>query len=264
MSPRPPSPEPPQASVAFFSERRTDAELFASICGLLLDRRAVPSGALTAPAERAFAFERAADLADALTPWDPDRGGAEAGLRRLLAGEDPAVRVMQAWFAVRPVGTLLAAYEPAASPGGRHPVAVIASAASLSRPGGGAGRNARAVADWLQELLRAGCERLDPLYAAIVVEGSLPPPLGLSADRRLGTELFVSDRLLAADQRLRADLADLFEEGAVESWPGGTFFSGWGWFNPAGRSIRKARTVEQRAAERLARAVRRAGPSIPA
>jgi hypothetical protein len=69
----------------------------------------------------------------------------------------------------------------------------------------------------------------------------------------------VADRLLAADPGLGVDLAALFERGVVETWPGGMFFSGWGWFNQAGRTIPNARIVERSAAGRLARAIARGG-----
>jgi hypothetical protein len=250
------SPEPPQVSVGFYSERLTDADLFAAVCSLLLDIGAVPSRTIVVPFERAQAFERIGDLADALAFVNLGSGPAAGErLRQLLASAGSAGRVMQTSFAARPIGTLLVTYEPAAGPDGRHPVAVIASAAPLSLPGGGAGRGAEAIAHWLRELLRAGCERLDPLYAAIIIEGSIPPPRRMSGDGRLGTELFVADRLVAADPRLITDLAAIFQDGAVESWQGGTFLSGWGWFNQAGRTVQAARTMEKRAAERLAPAV---------
>jgi hypothetical protein len=255
-----PSPQPPQASVAFYSERAGDADLFSAVCELLLHAAATPTGVQVAPAKHAQAFERVGDLAAASSSADLGRAPVAAQrLRRLLAGEASKQRVLQVGFTMPPVGALLVTYEPAAHPKGRHPVAVVASAESLAPPGGTVGRRGRAVAHRLGELLRTGCDRLGPLYAAIVVEGSLPPPEGLSADARLGTELFVADRLLAADPGLGADLAALFEQGVVEPWLGGTYFSGWGLFNQAGRTIHAARTVERRAANRLLRAVTGAG-----
>ena len=246
--------------MGFYSERGGDAELFTAVCELLLDAGATPTGAQMTSAERAQAFERVGDLAAELSLADLVREPAAGKrLRWLLSGEAPEHRVLQVGFTMSPVGVLLVTYEPAAGLEGRHPAAVISSAERLSPPGGGAGRGGRAVARWLGELLRLGCDRLDPLYAAIVIEGSLPPPARLSPDSRLGTELFVANRLLAADPELGADLAALFEQGAVEAWPGGMFFSGWGWFNQAGRTVKEARTMERRAADRLARAVARAG-----
>ena len=252
-----PSPQPPQASVGFYREHGTDSELFAGLCGLLLDMGATPTGARLAPADQARAFERVSDLQLSQADLAP---GAEAGerLRKLLSGDSPGYRMLQAGFTARPPGVLLATYEPAAGPQGRHPVAVIASAERLSPPSGGAGRTGRAVARWLLKSLRLGCDRLDPLYAAIVIEGSLPPPTRLSADSRLGTELFVANRLLTADPGLGADLAALLGEGEAETWPGGVFVSGWRWFNDAGRTIPNARTAERSAASRLARALARA------
>ena len=255
-----PSPQPPQASVGFYREYGTDADLFTAVCELLLDVGATPTGVRTAPAGRARAFERVADLASELSPTDlTHEPAAESRLRSLLASQALEHRVLQVGFIVRPVGALLVTYEPAVGPQGRHPVAIIASGEQLSPPGGRAGRAGRAVARWLRESLRLGCDRLDPLYAAIVIEGSLPPPARLSADSRLGTELFVANRLLAADPALGADLSALFKRGAAESWPGGMFFSGWGWFNQAGRTIPNARTAERSAADRLGRAMARAG-----
>jgi hypothetical protein len=253
-----PSPQPPQASIGFYREHGTDSGLFAGLCELLLDMGATPAGARLAPTDQAQAFERVSDLQ--LAPADLPRGaGAGERLRALLSGDAPGCRVLQAGFTIRPPGVLLATYEPAEGPRSRHPVAAIASAEHLSQPGGGARRSGRAVARWLLEALRLGCDRLDPLYAAIVVEGSLPPPGLLSADSRLGTELFVANRLLTADAGLGADLAALFGQDTTQTWPGGMFFSGWGWFNKADRTIPNARTAERSAASRLARAVARAG-----
>jgi hypothetical protein len=255
-----PSPQPPQASVGFYRECAADADLFAGLCELLLDMRATPTGARVAPAGQARAFERISDLAPELSLIDlAGERTADERLRGLVGGEAPEQRVLQAGFTARPVGAVLATYESAAEPQGRHPVAVVASAERLSPPGGGGGRAGRAVARWLKESLSRGCDCLDPLYAAIIIEGSLPPPALLSADSRLGTELFVANRLLAAAPGLDADLTALFGPGAAESWPGGLFFSGWGWFNQAGRTIPNARAVERSAADRLARAIARAG-----
>ena len=252
-----PSPQPPQASVGFYREHGTDSELFAGLCGLLLDTGATPTGARLALADQAQAFERVGDLRLAQADLTP---GAEAGgqLRSLLSGDVPGHRVLEAGFSARPPGVLLATYEPAAGPRGRHPVAVITSAERLSLSGRSTGRGGRAVARWLLESLRLGCDRLDPLYASIVIEGSLPPPDRLSAESRLGTELFVANRLLVADPGLEQDLAALLGQGMAETWPGGVFVSGWRWFNDAGRTIPNARTAERGAASRLARALARA------
>src|ERR1700761_8248615 len=80
-----PSPQPPQASVGFYREHGTDSELFAGLCGLLLDTGATPTGARLALADQAQAFERVSDLQLAQADLTP---GAEAGeqLRSLLSG----------------------------------------------------------------------------------------------------------------------------------------------------------------------------------
>jgi hypothetical protein len=102
------------------------------------------------------------------------------------------------------------------------------------------------------------CESLDAIYAAIVVEGDVPTPEDLGErSSSLGTEIFLSRRLLDVAPDLEEGVRAVFDDGDVVSVPGGLFVSGWADFNEQGRTIAAPLRASRQVASLIRSAVSR-------
>lgn len=147
--------------------------------------------------------------------------------------------------------------------GDRSPVAIITYADDLGSPDELWNASERAAAyrlgAWAHDVFRAACLATDPLYGDLSIENTLSTPraLGQGGDR-VG-DVYVADRLLAADDRLGPRLREAYADGAVEEWEGGLYASSWGCFNAAGRTVADPWAVSGQAVQLLKRAVTKAG-----
>ncbi|MQA94272.1 MAG: hypothetical protein GEV11_06320 [Streptosporangiales bacterium] len=147
--------------------------------------------------------------------------------------------------------------------GDRAPVAIITYADDLGVPDELWSASERTAAyrlgAWAHDVFRAACLATDPLYGELAVENTLSTPraLGESGDR-IG-DVYVSDRLLAADDRLGARLREAYDGGAVEEWEGGLYASAWRYLNTADRSATDGWKVSDTTVALLTRAVTKAG-----
>lgn len=80
------------------------------------------------------------------------------------------------------------------------------------------------------------CDNTDPLYGAVLAEETLLAPAELS--RMRSQDLYVSDRILAADPGLGPDLAAEYGADRIERWSIGLFCTGWDELAP-GREFQK-------------------------
>jgi hypothetical protein len=142
-----------------------------------------------------------------------------------------------------------------------HPVSVTISGALMTMPRQASLRPneqelAVASARFILSAFRAVCESLNPLYGAIQVEAFLPTPAELiGRTARLGTEVFVSDRLVDADRAIVTRLSTAFAEGVSERWATGTFYSGWARFNPERKTVKRPLATGLAAAQALGTAL---------
>jgi hypothetical protein len=127
-------------------------------------------------------------------------------------------------------------------------VEVSLSGDRLTLPYGGPPEDAALVRETLQQLAVA----LHPLYGAIDVDRPIPGPEELEG-RRIGPDLYLSERLLDVDAHLEADLRNMFPGVVVERWPGGRFLAGW---EVLGGGAAPTLAAAEQAASRLAKAVR--------
>jgi hypothetical protein len=173
-------------------------------------------------------FELLADLGDARTieKVSPIRRA------QLVAGQDPALRVIRARYSHREFGKVIVNYELRHG-SGPHPIGVTVSADALGYPeddwSASMRRSACALDDWSRDVLRAAAAKCDPLYGAIGVEFSLSPPQELMASTQPGltTQLFVSRHLLDEDRRLDPKLREAFSGAEITDWNEGIFYTGW-------------------------------------
>jgi hypothetical protein len=245
-------PDAPHLSVSAYTEKPDDAALFSAICAALESQGAKPGDRIeTAPRSRLFDFR--SDLAGELELLTPDRTRFAA----LVSDSDPVRRVVSAVYQDKAMGRLGVVLER--SPAGQyHPVAVLADAKELGLPDfdwtSAERRRALKVGRWARDLLKLVSGVADPLYGALSVEDTLPPPGLLQSHGDRLTDVYVSRRLLEAERRLEARLRDCYRDGSVTVWENGIFFSGWSPFNADNRSTADPATVGRRTADLLARA----------
>jgi hypothetical protein len=167
---------------------------------------------------------------------------------------------VRASFEIPSVGPALVTYERSEADEA-HPVSVLVAAGDLGIPAAHQSaserKRARRLATWSVDLLSRVVTTIDPLYAAIGVEVTLPPPSELRVGRgRLGTEIYVSSRLLTSSPRLEAELRRVWADGSVEPWSRGLFLSGWEPFNAAGLTIPDPQAVDRRVTKLLGDSLR--------
>jgi hypothetical protein len=264
MSKNPLYPDPPHISLASYLDQPDPDRVLYSLCEVLTAAGAAGTGVCQlVRGEKLPAFEMISDLADRLERSTCDLGST-AGRReweRLIAGQDPTAHVLKAGFNASPVGTVVVTLQPAgAEP--RHPVAVDVSGALLDMAAASPflsqrdRRRAEAVGQWIGSLFRHACETLDPLYASVLAEAWLPVPAQLAAgDARLGTEVYLSDRLEAAAPGTQDALAHLYARGHIERASTGQVYSGWGALNPQKRTVPEPLSLGRKAAAVVGRAL---------
>jgi hypothetical protein len=226
--------DPPHLSVGLYCERVAEPEAFAALAAAVRRYGAEPRDAVMVVPSR-LEFDGLTDL--------PVEDRIERVVRpdefdRLVAGSDPAWTVVQAEFVTAEAGLLVLSYLRRAGDD-RHPVEATVYADALGIPEelwepGEAERAAR-LAAWFRGLARTACEHVDPLYAEVTIESTLPTPSQLIGGD-LG-DVYVADRLLVSDPRLEPDLRAVYADGAVARWRTGLYCSGWAPFNEAGRTM---------------------------
>jgi hypothetical protein len=260
-------PDPPHVSAAVYADALAPEEAFRRICDLVAGQGAIPTGLTEWVAGSEFpSFMMISDLAARTQTARQDlKISREHALwTQWIGGLSADRRVLRTGFGVPRVGTAVVEYQPAAKddPERRHPVAITVSGALLSMPPtAGLSKTERktsaATAAWLVGAFRRVCETLDPLYGAIATEAWLPVPVQLvSGHARLGTEVFVSDRLEQRAPGMAARLTALYAPGFVERWANGCFLSGWAAMNAPGRTLTEPLKAGTRAAAIVASAFR--------
>jgi hypothetical protein len=73
--------------------------------------------------------------------------------------------------------------------------------------------------------MRTACDSITPLYGALMVEETLPTPPKLHTLR--SKDVFVPDRLLAADRALEPDLRNHYGDDRISRWRTGIYCAGW-------------------------------------
>lgn len=116
-------------------------------------------------------------------------------------------------------------------------------------------RNAQA--QFLIDAFRQGCEAFDPLYGFICGEEPVPTPADLLTREIYSGNVYVSNRLFAAEPDLRAKLDSAYTEGFSASWSNGKYYSSWALLNPAGLSIDSPFRSDTPARQALRRALAR-------
>jgi hypothetical protein len=234
-------PEPPHVSLGFFVDALPDDEALESVYLSLLEQGGAPTGPLLVAPRSQGNFESVSDLADVLETEVIAAGAV--GRQHLLERLGPAseARVLGVGLQLEPLGDGLVTFEPAEA-NEQHPVVALWAAEELGLPpalqSAAERRRARRRAGAVLDAFREVCEALDPLYAGIGCEMTLPSRSRLSPDRaQIGTEIFVSSRALSAARQLEGRLRQCFAAGAVETWASGLFCSGWEPFNREGRSV---------------------------
>lgn len=221
--------QPPHLTVAVYSGQ-SEVETFAQMYDIARELGCVPLNVVeVAPME--CDFELLSDLGIASKTLKPD----STRLGQLIAGQDPALRVLRAGCSHRKFGKVIIEYQQKTGPGA-HPIGVSVAADSLGIPeqlwSASQKRSAYAIAEWSRTLLETAVPRCAALYGAVGVEFSLPTPWQLSNGKpRLATELFVSRRLLDQDEAGERKLRQAFSGGEVVVWGEGVFFSGWAPYN---------------------------------
>jgi hypothetical protein len=223
-------PEPPHLSVSLYSENQTEEAAFAALCRAVCAAGARPTGNLeTFPRSRGF------NWASELTDFASELTVSQESVWPLVDGEDTQLRVAKAGFAADTAGLVVVSLESREEGDpSQHPVAASMYADQLGIPaqywGQGDDVRAKAIATWAESLLRAACDSIAPLYAAMMVEETLPTPPAL-ADLR-SKDIFVPDRLLAADPALEPDLRSFYGADRLGRWRHGLYCAGWQSFHP--------------------------------
>lgn len=235
-----------------YTEKPDDAALFSAICAALESQGAKPGDRIeTAPRSRLF--DSRSDLAGELELLMPDPTRFAA----LVSSSDPVHRVVSAAYQDKAMGRLGVVLERNPS-GQHHPVAVLADAKELGLPDfdwtSAERRRAVKAGLWARDLLKLISHEADPLYGALSIEDTLPPPGLLQSHGNRLTDVYVSRRLLETGKRLESRLHDCYHDGSVTVWENGIFFSGWSPFNADNRSIADPAMVGRKTADLLAQA----------
>jgi hypothetical protein len=242
-------PQPPHLSVAVYSDR-PEAETFARMCDAARDLGCVSLNLVeVAPAD--LDFELVSDLGAAkeIRPVSP------AEFTELVADPASATRLLRAGFSHRKYGKVVVEYVQRVGLG-RHPIALTVASDSLGIPdsiwSGRQRKSAYALAAWSTSALRTASSLSDPLYGAIGIEFSLPAAPKLAAGQgRVPSEVFVSRRLIEADQSLEERLRQAFAGGDVAAWEHGRFYSGWAPFTSRRVSVEDPKAAADNAARAL-------------
>ncbi|GAB3143997.1 MAG TPA: hypothetical protein VFS41_01745 [Edaphobacter sp.] len=243
-------PEPPHLSVGLYCERG-ERELFARVCSSTVNAGAAFSKTIgTAP--RCREFHLVSDLG-------VDYREIEAHPERIwniVNGNDQELRPIRVGFQHKEFGLMFVTYD-FSTQAGNHAVSLVTSAGPLGLPDDlqstAEKKRAKKWAGKCVDMARSICEEVDPLYAAIGIEMSMPTPLMLRSGALGLGDIFVSNRLLAGAPRLGGRLSEYFSGGHVSTWKNGAFFSSWGMLNPVGKTAPDTETLSFKVAELLGR-----------
>lgn len=229
-------PDPPHLSVSLYSENLTEDAAFAALCRAVQEAGGTPTGTLqTFP--RSFDFCWASELTDV----SQTQTVADDSFWPLVEGTDPRTRVAKAGLTADTPGLVVVSLKSKGDDDpSRHPLAASMYADQLGIPvqlwEEGDEVRANKIATWAEGLMRTACDSITPLYAALMVEETLPTPPEL--DELRSKDVFVPNRLLAADRALEPDLRNHYGEDRISRWSTGIFCAGWQGFHP-GRTYQK-------------------------
>lgn len=223
----------PHYSAGVYTLAPPDTATMAQVCRLLQD--GFEARALAARVAVSDTFPRFAGFAHGVgvpveTTRVNDLTEAVPSGRQLLAGS----------FDVPDVGRVLAEFfpiDPVEVAHTHQPIGVTINGTWLDL-WGSLERKEQIRADrqaaFLLKALRGLTERFDPVFGAIVAEEPIPTPSDLKAGGMRSGDVYLSDRLIAADSKLASLLATAYATGYTEQWRFGRYFSSWGAFNPVG------------------------------
>lgn len=241
----------PHLSVSLYCEQITERAAFAALADVVREHGATPTPRVDVlPAALRF---------DALTDLPPGSLHClevePAEFDRLVAGDDRTRTVVEAGFVTDAAGPLVLTYLRRHGDD-RHPIEARVYADDLGLPdfvrNAEQEASARRLAAWVRGLFRNACEQVDPLYAELTIETTLPTPSALDGGQV--DNVYVADRLLAADVQLEHDLRMTYDTGDVARWRTGLYCSAWAPFNDAGRTYAHDEGPGRQAALLLARA----------
>lgn len=223
-------PDPPHLSVSLYSENLSEDAAFAAVCRAVQEAGGTPTGNLEI-------FPRAHDFcwASELTDVSQAQTVAEDAFWLLIEGKDPQTRIAKAGFTADTPGLVVISLKSKGdNDPSRHPVAASMYADQLGIPAQLRNKcddaRAKALAMWAETLMRIACDNIAPLYGAMMVEETLPTPPKL--DKLRSKDVFVPDRLLAADHALEPDLRNHYGDDRISRWRTGIFYAGWQGFHP--------------------------------
>lgn len=229
-------PDPPHLAVSLYSDNLTEDAAFAALCRAVLEAGGTPTGSLEV-------FPRSHDFrwASELTDFGQTQTVAEDAFWLFIEGKNPQTRVSKAGFTADTPGLVVVSLESKEdNHQARHPVAASMYADQLGIPvhlwEEGDDIRANKIDVWAEGLMRLACDDITPLYGALMVEEPLPTPAEL--DQLRSKDVFVPDRLLAADHALEPDLRSHYGDDRITRWRSGIYCAGWEGFHP-GRIYQK-------------------------
>lgn len=244
-------PDPPHLSAAVYCDSFPETEVFGRICRAVQSEGGIPNGFVRVFREGAD-FDFVTDLGAAAEEIDVsvDR------FWDLVEGRVPGLSTVKAGFRAD-VGLVVVSYELRDRQESRHPIDAHIGAGMLGIPEFLWEPQDRAAAAWTAErirnLLRRVCKDVRPLYGVLAEEETLPAPPDLAGLR--SQDLYIADRVLAADPDLERDLEDFYGTDRIERWDAGIFCVSWDVLQP-GKTFSKAPAAENHwPGTRLARAI---------
>jgi hypothetical protein len=221
---------PPHLSVSVYSELTDERAVFAALADVVRRHGGVGT-------RRVDVIPPELDFNTLTEPWPRQLDVDPAEFDRLVAGGEDAWTPVAAGFVTTAAGPLVLTYLRRHGDD-RHPVEARVYADDLGLPDfvrdAEQDASAERLATWIRGLFRDACERIDPLYAELTIETTLPTPSAL--DGAQVDNVYVADRLLAADVQLEHDLRMTYDTGDVARWRTGLYCSTWAPFNDAGRT----------------------------
>jgi hypothetical protein len=170
-------------------------------------------------------------------------------------------RTLRVWLSHPAAGAITVGYGAARR--GRHPVTVVLGGAGWAEPrldenDSGDDPRRREVRTFVDRVFHTILTGLDPLYASIQVEDSVPSPDDLDEERAsIGSLFFLSGRVVAVEPDLVGKLTETFAPDTVRVRAEGVFVDDSTLLNPARPAVLNARRKGVAAARLLARAIAR-------
>lgn len=128
------------------------------------------------------------------------------------------------------LGEMSVTFAPSTPPN-CHPIAIRLSAGPFSIPERlWSPTDHRSALHWrtsIAELYKGLCDALDPIYASIGIEESIPTPSELARGAPLPFDLYVANRVIDIEPMIRQQLLDIFGAFTVQEGPSGIYFSTW-------------------------------------